>query len=479
MSGGEYKSILGTNIIIQTGNIILFERRRRREPNLTIYELRKNIEELETELENQQQENERIKRSLSSQIRTPLNGALNYLELAREESPNNSTLTAVQKELNSLIDFVNTLSRQTKTPIAVEEIQLQEVMQQVKQRIPQKNIIILNPNKQLSLRTSNNRLNLVLKTLLKGIPSKNIIVRVQESPQQIFLKIETETIEVKQLEQIREMLIQIEGTISISSEAIEISLPKELRTNEKSGNRVIIIDDDRNTTEILKKILSRNGFTVYTANSGREGIQIIESIDADIILLDIIMPNLDGWEVMEWIRERNIKTPVMIMTFLDVEEIKGKVEEDNIIHKPITEEKIIKAIEKKLSSKQEEILIIDDDPLVQRVIKEILEKKGYRTKTARNGAEGLEQINQQTKLILLDLTMPVMNGFEFLEKLYRYYKQPPKIIVISSENLSEEKIKELEQKTKFRLPKHKLNQERLIQLIREVCQDSSSSSSSS
>jgi DNA-binding response OmpR family regulator len=82
-------------------------------------------------------------------------------------------------------------------------------------------------------------------------------------------------------------------------------------------NRILIAEDEARVAAFLEKGLGKNGFTTVIARDGQQVLELIEREDVDLLLLDIRMPVKDGWEVLEEVRNRGLKFPILIMTAFD------------------------------------------------------------------------------------------------------------------------------------------------------------------
>jgi heavy metal response regulator len=81
--------------------------------------------------------------------------------------------------------------------------------------------------------------------------------------------------------------------------------------------RILLVEDDKNVTRFVSKGLKENLFIVDLASDGEEGFELITQEKYDLIILDILLPKMDGWEVLQKIREKGIETPVVILTARD------------------------------------------------------------------------------------------------------------------------------------------------------------------
>jgi DNA-binding response OmpR family regulator len=92
-----------------------------------------------------------------------------------------------------------------------------------------------------------------------------------------------------------------------------LPLPSSSAWEDSVHTRVLVIDDDVEMTELLKIVLEPNEFEVFSANSGVEGIESIRKNKWDVIILDLLMPEMDGWQVCEAIREFS-QVPILVLS---------------------------------------------------------------------------------------------------------------------------------------------------------------------
>lgn len=206
--------------------------------------------------------------------------------------------------------------------------------------------------------------------------------------------------------------------------------------------RVLLIDDDESVHSILEFQLSRHGFEITSAFSGADGLRKAMSDAFDVIVLDIIMPEMDGWQVLQAIKSssHSREIPVVLYTIVAESEKGFALGAADYLVKPISKQHIIATLQRfNRSSQRKNILIIDDDSDTHRLFKSYLANTEAELLSAYGGSEGLDLITQRgdIDLILLDLIMPEMNGFEFIENFYklRPHKDIP-IIVVSARDLS-------------------------------------------
>ena len=203
------------------------------------------------------------------------------------------------------------------------------------------------------------------------------------------------------------------------------------------------IDDDIIFLDLINTRLVKEGFTVYTANSGHKGLQKAKQILPDIIILDIVMPDIDGWTVYKNLKSTPLlsEIPVVIITIGDYQKMAKDFGVVDFLSKPINWKLLSKILEQyKTVTKSRHILVVDDDSATRIILRKMLVKDGWRVEEAKHGKDAISCIEKdKPELILLDLLMPVMDGFEFLNIVNDNdkFKNIP-IIVITSKDLTEE-----------------------------------------
>jgi PAS domain S-box-containing protein len=183
---------------------------------------------------------------------------------------------------------------------------------------------------------------------------------------------------------------------------------------------VLVVDDEQSARELLTRSLELEGCEVKAARDGKEGLKMAADLSPDLITLDIMMPGMDGWTVLRKIKaDRNLKDiPVLMVSMIGDRGMSYELGAVDSIQKPVDRKKLRGVVEKYAKGKNNSVLIVEDDPAARANIRSSLEKVGWSVTEAENGAIGLEAVeNKKFDLVLLDLMMPVMDGFEFLYKL--------------------------------------------------------------
>ncbi len=182
---------------------------------------------------------------------------------------------------------------------------------------------------------------------------------------------------------------------------------------------VLVVDDDPAQRDLLSRFLEREGFAVLTAADGRAGIELARTQHPRAILLDVMMPQMDGWSVLGALKaDPNLATiPVVMVTFVNEPGLGESLGAADTVLKPVEWDRL-KSVMERFRGDAGDILVVDDDPDARARLRSVLERNGWTVSEAGNGREALDVVaHAPPQLILLDLTMPVMDGFAFLHEL--------------------------------------------------------------
>lgn len=212
----------------------------------------------------------------------------------------------------------------------------------------------------------------------------------------------------------------------------------------RRGSRVLVVDDDPHIRDMMKRHLTERGLDVIVASNGREALKLIKSEKPDVITLDVVMPELNGWAVLAAIKNdpETEHLPVIMLTTMDEEGRGIALGADEFLLKPFE----WSVLDRTLSpycrdDENKHVLVVDDDPETRLLLRRQLESDGWIVDEAENGQAALEILKTMAPaVILLDLMMPVMDGFEFIVERE---KRPalleiPVIVVTAKEPTSEE-----------------------------------------
>ena len=210
---------------------------------------------------------------------------------------------------------------------------------------------------------------------------------------------------------------------------------------------VLVIDDDETVQDLMQRLLSREGYRVVSATSGRLGIQKAREIKPDVITLDILMPGQDGWSVLSQLKSdpELVNIPVVMQSILDEPNKAFMLGASDYLTKPLDRSRIIEVIRRLKNQNNRRALVVEDDTHAQKLIAEWLRGDGWQVHTANNGLDGLQSfLKHEPGLIILDLMMPKMDGFEFLDQIRTQPKAADtSVIVVTAKDLTSEDLERL------------------------------------
>ncbi len=190
-------------------------------------------------------------------------------------------------------------------------------------------------------------------------------------------------------------------------------------TPEDEGDRpiVLLIDDDLTIHDLVRRFLDKEGFRTVCSQNGAEGIELALQLQPSVIVLDVMMPTMDGWTVLSRLKgdPALAEIPVVMLTMVDNKAMGYTLGVDDYMLKPIERVDFVGVLRKFCDqSNPGAVLVVEDDDTSRELVRDLLEKDHFSVIEARNGLEGLERVASVVPtLILLDLMMPEMDGFEF------------------------------------------------------------------
>ena len=226
---------------------------------------------------------------------------------------------------------------------------------------------------------------------------------------------------------------------------------------------ILIADDTREITSLLKTFLQKKGHKTDVAEDGKQALEMIKTSKYDLAFFDHNMPEMTGMELVKFIKQNNIKTKTVILSgYSDMQDSFAKIiGADDYLSKPCRLEDIEVIIEKyapkdtsNIEVKKKKILVADDEAHIAKLIKARLEANGYDVLTVANGKECLENIDSfKPDLVLLDVMMPIMDGYAVIAAMKEQLSGDDsnvKIPVVVLSAFADEKIKKFMQEQDIR-----------------------------
>ena len=209
---------------------------------------------------------------------------------------------------------------------------------------------------------------------------------------------------------------------------------------------VVVVEDDRRSFDLLRVYLEAAGARVVSAGDGEEGLDTIRRLSPAGVVLDILLPGIDGWDVLAQLKADpgTAAIPVIVVSMLDERGRGFALGATEYLVKPVGKEQLLAALYRAAAMPEQKhmVVAIDDDPLAIELVRASLEPEGWTVLGAATGQQGLALIRERKpSAVLLDLLMPGMDGFEVVEALRAdpHTKSVPVVILTSKSMTPQDK----------------------------------------
>lgn len=229
----------------------------------------------------------------------------------------------------------------------------------------------------------------------------------------------------------------------VETPAFEMRNPLDDQTVSDTTPLVLVIDDDPSIHDLMKRYLGQEGFRMIAATNGEEGLRLAESQRPALITLDVMMPKMDGWAVLRKLKNDpgTADIPVVMLTIVDDKNLGYALGVSEYLTKPIPRERLMRLLEKyRTSPSASRVLLVEDDADTRQMLRRILDNESWQVAEASDGRVALACLRvQPVDLILLDLMMPEMDGFEFLDAVRHndLWRTIP-VVIVTGKNLTTE-----------------------------------------
>ncbi|MCU6795483.1 response regulator [Paenibacillus sp. WQ 127069] len=252
----------------------------------------------------------------------------------------------------------------------------------------------------------------------------------------------------------------------------EPSVAYREKEEEASQVSILLIDDEPFNQQLMRRYLDKEGWTMAFAESGQEGLRLTKKLRPKVICLDILMPSMDGWSVLSALKSdpELQDIPVVIWSMTNDKHLGYTLGASEFLTKPVQRERLIDVMDKYVSNRAlQSVLVIEDDATTSELMTKLLHKEGYAVTQAGNGRIALDCIAREIPtLILLDLMMPEMDGFQFVAELRKQdaWSEIP-IVVLTAKTITAEDRLKLNGYVKSVIQKGSFNHKSLLAEIRQ------------
>lgn len=260
------------------------------------------------------------------------------------------------------------------------------------------------------------------------------------------------------------------GAVDAGGEQVEPVEPVD-------GPVVLVVDDDVAGSALVRRVLAGQGLRVESASSGEHGLQRARELGPSLILLDVRMPGTDGWNVLAQLKDdpQLAPIPVVMISVTGQQTLGMALGAADYLVKPVANDSLVHTVRRHLGTAAPDqlILVVDDDATTRAMLRRQLERAGWSVIEAADGLEGMSRLDDSVPaLVLLDLVMPQMDGFTFLDELRgRPDAEALPVIVLTSKDLSQAERSELSARAGQIIAKGRYTSDQLEEEVRRALDD--------
>jgi PAS domain S-box-containing protein len=266
--------------------------------------------------------------------------------------------------------------------------------------------------------------------------------------------------------------LEMPANVVVTRAEAESPVEKNNKTPASSTPDVLVIDDDEHARDLIRRALEAEKYSVITASSGDEGLKLARALHPSLVTLDILMPGTDGWSVLSQLKgDPTTRSIPVVMLSITADRrmgyVLGAVES---LTKPVDRGVLREVVERYATSDAFHVLVVEDDEHSRSLLTRYLDSEGWDHSEAKNGIEALDRASaRRPDLVLLDLMMPEMDGFEFLEAMRRWpdYRSVP-VVVITAKTLTAIDRARLDGNVARVIEKGTQTVEELVEFLRET-----------
>jgi CheY-like chemotaxis protein/anti-sigma regulatory factor (Ser/Thr protein kinase) len=240
----------------------------------------------------------------------------------------------------------------------------------------------------------------------------------------------------------------------------------------RTGPAVLVVDDDPVARELMQGYLEREGYAVVCAASGPDGLRLARELRPLAITLDVLMPGSDGWAVLSQLKADpdTCDIPVVMVSMLDERRLGFTLGAVDYLTKPVDRARLAATLRRFHAAGSRHALVVEDDAWTREALCDALQAEGWQVDEAENGRVGLDRVAADApSVILLDLAMPEMDGFEFLARLRadEAHRSIP-VVVVTARDLGAEERQQLAGRASAVFQKEALGLDDLVKHLRHL-----------
>ena len=262
------------------------------------------------------------------------------------------------------------------------------------------------------------------------------------------------------------------GILRAESEKVErtgkVAVPTTVSATDDDSSKktVLVVDDEPDSVILVRENLAGQPYRVVSAFTADEGMRMAVKLKPFAILLDIMMPDKDGWDLIRELKDNPVtaEIPVVILSIVDNKPLGFSLGVTDYLLKPIDRDALVASLTRIAVRPVKDILVVDDDEGVREILDDMLKREGYRVTLAKNGVEAIEALKARLPdLMILDLMMPEMDGFQVVKSMRsdNKWKDIP-VLICTAKELSQTERADLQRSVSRIVEKGSMQQDILL-----------------
>ena len=264
--------------------------------------------------------------------------------------------------------------------------------------------------------------------------------------------------------------LPVEAAAELAAEPAVPPVPVIAPAAPQSQKVMLSIDDDPEVLKLLADSIHGSDYSFVGAQTGQEGVALARQLLPHVITLDIMMPHLDGWSVLQILKNDPAlqSIPVVIISIMENKALGYSLGATDYIVKPFNRKDLLAKLGRCHRPSPSNVLVVDDDEAIASLLRDALNLQGFNVETASSKPDVIRKLQAKPDVLFLDLMMPQIDGFEVLEHIRKDESlKNMRVFVMTAAHLTPEQTHFLEGRVEMIVQKGTRSSDEILTLLRQ------------